>query len=138
MECTIFVWKCIFQKSSKSTRTEVTWERRVRCGAWCRPPQHKTLQCVLCSHSGSTPLRCCFCYLTTLPLFSKYLLPLKIKMPKIVIHYFDFPFWRAEVSRLALHLGKVGIHFFWLNYFLCIINNTTILKNIAHMFMNLL
>merc|ERR1712156_107366 len=35
------------------------------------------------------------------------LLPLKIKMPKIVIHYFDFPFWRAEVSRLALHLGKV-------------------------------
>merc|ERR1712088_638978 len=28
-------------------------------------------------------------------------------MPKLVIHYFDFPFWRAEVSRLALHLGKV-------------------------------
>jgi len=65
-------------------------------------------QCVLCSHSKRTPLHCCcFCYLTTLPLFSKYLLPLKIKMPKIVIHYFDFPFWRAEVSRLALHLGKV-------------------------------
>ena len=53
-------------------------------------------------------------------------------MPKIVIHYFDFPFWRAEVSRLALHLGKVGIHFFCLNYFLCIMNNTTILKNIVH------
>merc|ERR1739848_419531 len=31
----------------------------------------------------------------------------KRKMPRIVIHYFDFPFWRAEVSRLALHLGKV-------------------------------
>merc|ERR1712241_1166841 len=29
------------------------------------------------------------------------------KMPRLVIHYFDFPFWRAEVSRLALHLGKV-------------------------------
>merc|ERR1712038_540768 len=43
-----------------------------------------------------------FCYLTALQI-----IPLKIKMPKIVIHYFDFPFWRAEVSRLALHLGKV-------------------------------
>merc|ERR1711863_182620 len=42
------------------------------------------------------------CYLTALQI-----IPLKIKMPKIVIHYFDFPFWRAEVSRLALHLGKV-------------------------------
>jgi len=28
-------------------------------------------------------------------------------MPKLVLHYFDFPFWRAEVCRLALHLGKV-------------------------------
>ena len=28
-------------------------------------------------------------------------------MPRIILHYFDFPFWRAEVSRLALHLGKV-------------------------------
>merc|ERR1711884_286715 len=35
------------------------------------------------------------------------LLPLKIRMPRIVLHYFDMPFWRAEVSRLALHLGKV-------------------------------
>ena len=49
-----------------------------------------------------------FCYLTALQI-----LPLKIKMPKIVIHYFDFPFWRAEVSRLALHLGKVGRQFRW-------------------------
>merc|ERR1712024_61450 len=29
------------------------------------------------------------------------------KMPKLVLHYFDFPFWRAEVCRLALHLGGV-------------------------------
>merc|ERR1712018_677560 len=29
------------------------------------------------------------------------------KMPKITLHYMDFPFWRAEVARLALHLGKV-------------------------------
>ena len=29
-------------------------------------------------------------------------------MPKLVLHYFDFPFWRAEVCRLALHLGKVS------------------------------
>lgn len=28
-------------------------------------------------------------------------------MPKLVLHYFDFPFWRAEVCRLSLHLGKV-------------------------------
>lgn len=28
-------------------------------------------------------------------------------MPKLVHYYFDFPFWRAEVSRLALHLGGV-------------------------------
>merc|ERR1711997_305688 len=28
-------------------------------------------------------------------------------MPAIKIYYFDFPFWRAEVSRLALHLGNV-------------------------------
>merc|ERR1711953_813760 len=28
-------------------------------------------------------------------------------MPNIKIYYFDFPFWRAEVSRLALHLGNV-------------------------------
>jgi len=28
-------------------------------------------------------------------------------MPKITLHYMDFPFWRAEVARLALHLGKV-------------------------------
>ena len=33
-------------------------------------------------------------------------------MPKLVIHYFNFPFWRAEVSRLALHLGKVIINLF--------------------------
>merc|ERR1711981_663474 len=44
------------------------------------------------------------CYLT---LTALQIIPLKIKMPKIVIHYFDFPFWRAEVSRLSLHLGKV-------------------------------
>ena len=31
-----------------------------------------------------------------------------INMPKLVLHYFDFPFWRAEVCRLALHLGKVS------------------------------
>ena len=30
-------------------------------------------------------------------------------MPKITLHYMDFPFWRAEVARLALHLGKVGV-----------------------------
>merc|ERR1711884_469707 len=29
------------------------------------------------------------------------------KMPKLVLHYFNFPFWRAEVCRLALHLGEV-------------------------------
>merc|ERR1712156_1300677 len=29
------------------------------------------------------------------------------RMPAIKIYYFDFPFWRAEVSRLALHLGNV-------------------------------
>ena len=28
-------------------------------------------------------------------------------MPVIKLHYFDVPFWRAEVSRLAMHLGKV-------------------------------
>jgi len=28
-------------------------------------------------------------------------------MPSIKLYYADFPFWRAEVSRLALHLGKV-------------------------------
>jgi len=27
---------------------------------------------------------------------------------KIVLYYFDFPFWRAEVARLALHLGKLN------------------------------
>ena len=37
----------------------------------------------------------------------------KEKMPKIVIHYFKFPFWRAEVCRLALHLGKVSILSTW-------------------------
>merc|ERR1712110_805561 len=31
----------------------------------------------------------------------------RYKMPKLVLHYFDFPFWRAEVCRLSLHLGKV-------------------------------
>ena len=31
-----------------------------------------------------------------------------LKMPAIKIYYFDFPFWRAEVSRLALHLGNVS------------------------------
>merc|ERR1712066_690820 len=30
-----------------------------------------------------------------------------LKMPAIKIYYFDFPFWRAEVSRLALTLGNV-------------------------------
>ena len=30
-------------------------------------------------------------------------------MPKITLHYMDFPFWRAEVARLALHLGKVRL-----------------------------
>ena len=29
-------------------------------------------------------------------------------MPNIKLRYFDFPFWRAEVSRLALHLGNVS------------------------------
>merc|ERR1712109_158547 len=29
------------------------------------------------------------------------------RMPAIKIYYFDFPFWRAEVARLALHLGNV-------------------------------
>ena len=33
---------------------------------------------------------------------------LKSKMPQLVFHYFGMPFWRAEVCRLALHLGKVG------------------------------
>jgi len=28
-------------------------------------------------------------------------------MPNLVFYYFDFPFWRAEVCRLALHLGGV-------------------------------
>eukprot|EP00092_Neocalanus_flemingeri_P041485 GFUD01045172.1.p1 GENE.GFUD01045172.1~~GFUD01045172.1.p1 ORF type:complete len:213 (-),score=78.96 GFUD01045172.1:96-734(-) len=28
-------------------------------------------------------------------------------MPVIKLHYSDFPFWRAEVCRLALHLGNV-------------------------------
>ena len=28
-------------------------------------------------------------------------------MPRLVFYYFGMPFWRAEVSRLALHLGKV-------------------------------
>ena len=28
-------------------------------------------------------------------------------MPNIKLYYGEFPFWRAEVSRLALHLGKV-------------------------------
>merc|ERR1712203_1176091 len=32
---------------------------------------------------------------------------LKCKMPNIKLYYGEFPFWRAEVSRLALHLGKV-------------------------------
>merc|ERR1712223_1686077 len=31
----------------------------------------------------------------------------KMSKAKLVLHYFDFPFWRAEVCRLALHLGKV-------------------------------
>ena len=31
----------------------------------------------------------------------------KCKMPNIKLYYGEFPFWRAEVSRLALHLGKV-------------------------------
>merc|ERR1712156_718379 len=30
-----------------------------------------------------------------------------VKMPKLVFYYFNFPFWRAEVCRLALHLGEV-------------------------------
>ena len=51
-------------------------------------------------------------FVNTIFIIVPTLLPLKIKMPKIVLHYFDMPFWRAEVSRLALHLGKVGIHFF--------------------------
>merc|ERR1712001_119620 len=46
-------------------------------------------------------------FVNTIFIIVPTLLPLKIKMPKIVIHYFDMPFWRAEVSRLALHLGKV-------------------------------
>ena len=33
-----------------------------------------------------------------------------ITMPKITLYYFDFPFWRAEVSRLALHLGNVSLY----------------------------
>merc|ERR1712240_999186 len=28
-------------------------------------------------------------------------------MPKLVLYYFNFPFWIAEVCRLALHLGEV-------------------------------
>ena len=28
-------------------------------------------------------------------------------MPTIKLYYGQFPFWRAEVARLALHLGKV-------------------------------
>ena len=32
------------------------------------------------------------------------------RMPAIKIYYFDFPFWRAEVARLALHLGNVSCH----------------------------
>ena len=32
----------------------------------------------------------------------------KMSKAKLVLHYFDFPFWRAEVCRLALHLGKVS------------------------------
>merc|ERR1712227_377485 len=30
-----------------------------------------------------------------------------IIMPQIKLYYMAFPFWRAEVSRLALHLGNV-------------------------------
>jgi hypothetical protein len=26
---------------------------------------------------------------------------------RISIIYFNFPFWRAEVSRIALHIGKI-------------------------------
>merc|ERR1712106_1098378 len=32
---------------------------------------------------------------------------IRVKMPVLKLHYGDFPFWRAEVCRLALHLGKV-------------------------------
>merc|ERR1712156_1263074 len=31
----------------------------------------------------------------------------KTKMPNIKLYYGPMPFWRAEISRLALHLGKV-------------------------------
>merc|ERR1712064_151872 len=30
-----------------------------------------------------------------------------LRMPAIKLYYGQFPFWRAEVSRLALHLGNV-------------------------------
>merc|ERR1712186_241651 len=33
--------------------------------------------------------------------------PPPLKMPNIKIYYFDFHFWRAEVSRMALYLGNV-------------------------------
>merc|ERR1712223_772856 len=33
----------------------------------------------------------------------------KTKMPNIKLYYGPMPFWRAEISRLALHLGKVPI-----------------------------
>merc|ERR1712141_133962 len=59
--------------------------------------------CALCSCRVWTPLW----FLLSNRLTALQIIPQKIKMPKIVIHYFDFPFWRAEVSRLALHLGKV-------------------------------
>ena len=36
-------------------------------------------------------------------------------MPNLKLYYLDFPFWRAEVSRLALHLGNVS---FVIVYFL--------------------
>ena len=36
--------------------------------------------------------------------------PPPLKMPNIKIYYFDFHFWRAEVSRMALYLGNVSLY----------------------------
>ena len=47
-------------------------------------------------------------------------------MPNIKIYYFDFPFWRAEVSRLALHLGNVSNHCLIIKYIVYHNSNTVL------------
>ena len=50
----------------------------------------------------------------------------QVKMPVIKHYYFDFPFWRAEVSRLALILGDVRVEhsiFFYIRYVLFLVKS---------------